>query len=403
MIRQRRKNINLRILFYPIFILFSLNLNAQDTVQVAFEIIKSCDNEVTTINLSEPIAPNTHFLWKVVKADIEPEQLFTSPEVEPVFILNPGNYDIILSGWNDVNGIMDYDTNSITVAESNTFEILSSDVIICSKSFSLHSVNSQNFVSCHWEISSEDYIVQKTGVDQFELVIDWGKAPVTQEIQLKATLTDEQGCSHYKSTELLLLPNEIPDAIKIIRKNKQSNILVCITNENNNIADSTLIYQWGYSKLQNGEIEGTKESIYPYLNYDSIFNHQLDTSNYAYFVNVRKRGFYICKETLYYDLLPETKWDNFPEESNNNVLKIYPNPSNGSFSLSAKVREGGDYQVLVVNQFGNCIYKTHIPAVKSGETLNVNLNLKSPPKGIYILTFSNLNSTSYQYEKIIIN
>lgn len=392
-----------QILFLHFFVFLTFSINAQNEIQVEFEIEASCFNRINTINLSYPINENIHFTWTVIKTNLEPELIFSTPEVEPIFHLTPGNYDIKLIGWTESNDTVysDAATKSIIIQENEEIQISSSDIIICSNSKSVHTVHQGSFIKCQWLISDREYVKDFIGIDDFTLEIDWDKAPVSQELEIKAIVTDENNCEYVEKTSLLLLPNEIPEAIEIIRKSENSHILVCILN-NNNIVDPSLVFEWGIEEKGNDGAINTLETIHPYLNFDSVFNHKIDTNNFRYFVNIRKKGFYVCKNTIVYNPASKRKHQINSIEKDYDLV-LFPNPSNGDLTVSTIVPEEGAYQIIVLNEYGQAVHESKKQHFDSNENVNINISLQHLNKGVYIVGFIETKTKMGRFQKLIIN
>lgn len=81
------------------------------------------------------------------------------------------------------------------------------------------------------------------------------------------------------------------------------------------------------------------------------------------------------------------------EESRNlNVLSVYPNPAKDQVNIVANANESGNYSAQLIDQSGRTIL------VKEGNLTNgfseVNMPLTNVPAGIYILQFSQNNTTA---------
>jgi len=71
------------------------------------------------------------------------------------------------------------------------------------------------------------------------------------------------------------------------------------------------------------------------------------------------------------------------ETADNNTASIYPNPSNGLFTVYVENYENTSIQIF--NQLGILIYEENISEKYTG------INLKSAPKGVYLYKLSNKN------------
>lgn len=83
---------------------------------------------------------------------------------------------------------------------------------------------------------------------------------------------------------------------------------------------------------------------------------------------------------------------------NENMLKLYPNPTTGIFTLENKnLIPGSGYQLSITNSLGICVY--NIPKAELSNDMVINLS--SQPTGIYLVVLK--NSKQYFTQKLIIN
>jgi 1,4-alpha-glucan branching enzyme len=80
------------------------------------------------------------------------------------------------------------------------------------------------------------------------------------------------------------------------------------------------------------------------------------------------------------------------EEINNNLIQLYPNPSNGNISFSGL--GGGQYQVSCFDMMGNTVQRFNVSAE------NKNVQLKNIEQGIYIIRIEG-EQTSQQFNVVI--
>ena len=69
-------------------------------------------------------------------------------------------------------------------------------------------------------------------------------------------------------------------------------------------------------------------------------------------------------------------------------LSIYPNPNNGSFTLTFKGTDPTIYEIMIVNQNGSIVFKRS--EIKAESTLSQEIALGELPEGTYTLTLSNI-------------
>ena len=78
-------------------------------------------------------------------------------------------------------------------------------------------------------------------------------------------------------------------------------------------------------------------------------------------------------------------------------LSVYPNPSNGEFTLSVN-NLSGNYDLKVISLLGNTVF--HIQDISVNGSFTKKLNLSSLPAGIYFLS---VNCEKQQlYQRIVI-
>lgn len=80
-------------------------------------------------------------------------------------------------------------------------------------------------------------------------------------------------------------------------------------------------------------------------------------------------------------------------------LVIYPNPSNGAFTLEFLNSRASDIQISVITMTGQVVHQEKLAG--SGTTLRTSIDLSSLPKGSYILLIS--DDFSEIFRNIILN
>ncbi len=154
-----------------------------------------------------------------------------------------------------------------------------------------------------------------------------------------------------------IIESRAPNKTKIVRK-ANSNILVCEDN------DPNITYQWGFIERSTLKTTAIPSSNNRYI----VLPHNFDTTQYIYFVETAQVG---CKTRSYYNY----SLYNENLELNTfaiNELIIYPNPSNGKFTLNTS--ESID-EIKIYNMMGQ--------EMKINQIENSNSFMASCPAGIY--------------------
>jgi hypothetical protein len=81
------------------------------------------------------------------------------------------------------------------------------------------------------------------------------------------------------------------------------------------------------------------------------------------------------------------------EESEELSLNLYPNPSNGSFTI--RLDENSPVQVTVVNLLGQKVFENEY----NESTIQLDLNLAS---GTYFVRIQDSNSTAFSIKKVVV-
>jgi len=84
-----------------------------------------------------------------------------------------------------------------------------------------------------------------------------------------------------------------------------------------------------------------------------------------------------------------------PQISNSPTIKVYPNPSNGIFTVELG-EVTGNTQISFYNMLGQEIYSTPLTTIKTS------LNLGTQPKGVYLYRILNENNESVSTGRIVI-
>jgi hypothetical protein len=73
------------------------------------------------------------------------------------------------------------------------------------------------------------------------------------------------------------------------------------------------------------------------------------------------------------------------------LVSIYPNPSDGLIHIESELLVGGAEEIAVINTVGQLVYIVQDPEVKSGST---ELNLADLPGGVYFITIRTSHITT---------
>ncbi len=85
-------------------------------------------------------------------------------------------------------------------------------------------------------------------------------------------------------------------------------------------------------------------------------------------------------------------------DSNNDFVKIFPNPANNYLNVEFGTVAGGKCRLNILNILGHIIYSDHNISLKSHQSIQI--NIKDYPEGIYIIRIQTDHNFIYQ-EKII--
>ena len=85
------------------------------------------------------------------------------------------------------------------------------------------------------------------------------------------------------------------------------------------------------------------------------------------------------------------------ENINENKISVFPNPSNGIFTLSFQHSLSEDLNITLYDAFGNSIFQMNI----SSNSMNASIDLLSQPNGIYFVKLIGRKNDFYQWKKII--
>jgi hypothetical protein len=81
-----------------------------------------------------------------------------------------------------------------------------------------------------------------------------------------------------------------------------------------------------------------------------------------------------------------------------NTVSLYPNPNNGSFTLSYQLREDGEAELIVEDVTGKLIYQTKL----NTKSNSMDINLKNTRNGIYFVKVM-IGKEIIAVNKVIIN
>jgi hypothetical protein len=383
-------------------VLFHLTSPAQINADFSFELL--CNDDVKIENKTTPLNDTIFFLWTVSKKSSN-QIVYTSPEVHPVFFLHPGEYDLKLEAW-DKNKNYSESAGSVDVNESPQLSIITSDLLICSNqtvsSFLASEFESSEDWSYDWVVEPNDLVASLAGSQSDELIVEWGDTEALTEVLIKLTATNIQtNCIIEKQLTTLLLPQVVPEAIKIVRKSQSSDILVCVTAENEPSGNPAYLYEWGFQPKSGGEGKSQITDLH-YFNYDSVFNHKINTNDYIYYVTLMQKAFRLCGHTLYFEAGNQDQKSLF-STINPYHLNIFPNPNQGQFSIEMTVDIDGIYEISFIDSRGRLVGQTSRFYLDSGIKSVKPLSIPSQNRGTYFLKFQNTNNGIHQIEKIIIN
>ncbi|HRH54074.1 MAG TPA: T9SS type A sorting domain-containing protein, partial [Chitinophagales bacterium] len=75
----------------------------------------------------------------------------------------------------------------------------------------------------------------------------------------------------------------------------------------------------------------------------------------------------------------------------NDQIAMYPNPSNGVFTLELNNFEGNNFEVNITNALGQIVYTTMIDVTENNYTQTIDLG--NAAAGIYQVTLKNASTT----------
>jgi len=89
---------------------------------------------------------------------------------------------------------------------------------------------------------------------------------------------------------------------------------------------------------------------------------------------------------------------NSPQQIDQPVFLVYPNPNNGSFTITGTINDSKKVDIVIFNELGQTVYSEDM-IIENGK-LNEQINLDVPP-GIYMIRLSTTNGNSAI--KLVIN
>ncbi|MBI3502081.1 MAG: T9SS type A sorting domain-containing protein [Bacteroidetes bacterium] len=170
----------------------------------------------------------------------------------------------------------------------------------------------------------------------------------------------------------------------------------------------------GFSFAGKGYVgTGRDGSIYysDFWEYDPIANSWTQRANFGGVARAATVGFSIGSKGYYgtglnssgnllQDFWEYSAINNGVNEINpDNLISIYPNPSNGKFTLSSEITKG---EIIIYNVQGEKVTQSVIPSgasLPAGQAGNLTIDLSNQPNGIYFLKL--ITNTEEQYQKIV--
>jgi hypothetical protein len=391
-----------KVLCGLVLVLLHFTSPAQISATFTFDLL--CNNEVKIKNETTPLNDTIFFLWTLTNKNNN-QIVHKSPEVNPMFFLQPGEYDLKLEAW-DKNQNTSSSTKPVDVSESEQLSIITSDILICSNqavsSFHASGLGSSEDWSYVWAVEPNDLVVSLAGSQSEELMVEWGDTEALTEVLIKLTAINiETQCIIEKQLITLLIPQVVPEALKIVRKSQSSHILVCVTAENEPSGNPAYLYEWGFRPKSDGEGKSQITDLH-YFNYDSVFNHKINTKDYIYYVTLMQKAFRLCGHTLYFEAGNQEQKSMFTAV-NPYQLNIFPNPNQGQFSIEMTVDLEGVYEISFIDSRGRLVGQPSQFYLDSDIKTVKFLSIPSHNKGIYFLKFRNTTNGVRQIEKLIIN
>ena len=230
-----------------------------------------------------------------------------------------------------------------------------------------------NATAYNWSVTGTGNTISGSGVTG---TVSWA-SDFYGIATVKVSSNGCNGPSDTISTIINVLPTPVPATIAL----KFGSVLV--------YPDSSLTsYQWGYDK-QSGE-----EIVLPLCNnYQFCDFININTNLYYYWVKITKTNNCIVK--VYYNS-PVTIIETDTESS---FVNIYPNPTNGKFTVEIKSNAKGNAEIIIRDLTGRNIDRFSFSKTENTQELNLNKNhLKN---GIYLIDIY-LNKNFISTKKIVV-
>jgi len=205
------------------------------------------------------------------------------------YFCNPGDYTVKLTGV-DVNGCSSTATQAVEILDLPKPWIEGPE-IACSFQQNIKFFSSGAFVDYNWALVGDDTPCTFSSGNTFEVLLDCDKTYSPEQFEVELTVTDDQGCSAVERSEFLILTYQSPQNGKLIQKPDNSQMLVCLLENPENMA-----YKWAVTVKGHPEDTITKYSTD--VNF-LLLTNPVNTVEFEYGVKVINTAENNCSSSFY--------------------------------------------------------------------------------------------------------
>lgn len=254
---------------------------------IAFEQANHCFGDVTNFqNTTNESASFQSWHWDFGD-DVCPDSSLLANASH--YFCHPGDFTVKLTG---------VDPNGCSSTTSQTVEILAlpkpwieGPEIACSFQQNIKFFSSGTFVDYNWSLVGEDSPCAFSSGNAFEVLLDCDKTYTPKQFEVELSVTDENGCSGVERSEFLILTYQSPRDGKLIQKPDNSQMLVCLLENPENMD-----YKWAVTVK--GHPEDTISKYSTDVNF-LLLNNPVNTVEFEYGVKVINTGENNCSSSFY--------------------------------------------------------------------------------------------------------
>ena len=234
---------------------------------------------------------------------------------------------------------------AITVTDSNG--CIASDIVVVSEPTEVDPVVTSNDVSCYAKNDGSANVNVTGGLSPYSYL--WSNGATTASItglsagNFTVTVTDDNSCTAIDSINILE-----PDPLGITTTASDDSVTA-------NVTGGTAPYTYLWSDGQTGQTA-----------------YELAPGNYIVTVTDANG----CPNTA------TATVTGIDKQFTGRVLRVYPNPTEGSFYINISTIDKNDMELEIFNLLGNRIYHQTVPAVDRYEG---HIDLREEPSGMYFL------------------